>query len=84
VTTRVFYRGYLLSCQPSPVEQRFQARVVITALGGDKTRSQRFLDLETFDSEAAAIERAHEAGIQWIDANDRQPIPTSVTSHSRC
>ena len=68
---RIFYRDYLLGCQPLQLDDgRFQARVVITAMGGSKTRSQRFLDLEIFDAEEAAIERAHQAGIQWIDIND--------------
>ncbi len=71
MSTRTFYRDYLLGCQPMQLENgRFQARVVITSLGGTKTRSQRFLDLESFDSEAAAIERAHQAGMHWIDIND--------------
>ncbi len=68
---RIFYRDHLLGCQPLQMDDgRFQARVVITAIGGSKTRSQRFLDLEIFDAEEAAIERAHQAGIQWIDIND--------------
>jgi hypothetical protein len=46
---------------------RFQARVVITSLGGKNTRSQRFLDLQVFDTEAAAIEHARRAGMDWID-----------------
>ena len=71
MTTRAFYRGYLLSCQPSQLEGRYQARVVITLLAGDRTRSQRFIDLESFDSESAAVERARLAGIEWIDLNDK-------------
>lgn len=68
---RTFYRDHLLGCQPLRLDDgRFQARVVITAMGGSKTRSQRFLDLDIFDSEEAAIERAHQAGVQWIDIND--------------
>ncbi len=71
MNTRVFYRDYLLGCQPMRLDDgRFQARVVITSLGGGKTRSQRFLDLDSFDSEAAAVERAHQAGRHWIDVND--------------
>lgn len=71
MSTRTYYRDYLLGCQPMRLENGgFQARVVITSLGGSKTRSQRFLDLENFQSEAAAVERAHQAGMHWIDLND--------------
>ena len=68
---RSFYRDYMLSCQPTRLDDgRYQARVVITSLGGDKTRSQRFLDLEAFESEEAAIVRSRQAGMEWIDFND--------------
>ena len=70
MTVRTVYRDYLLSCQPMRQDDgRYQARVVITSLGGDKTRSQRFLDLQVFDSEAAAIDHARRSGIDWIDIN---------------
>ena len=43
---RSFYRNHLLSCQPMRHDDgRFQARVVVTSLGGGKTRSQGFFDL---------------------------------------
>lgn len=71
MNTRTFYRDYMLSCQPTRLDDgRYEARAVITALGGGRTRAQRFLDLETFESEEAAIERARLAGVDWIDAND--------------
>lgn len=70
MSERSFYRDYLLSCQPMLQDDgRYQARVVITSLGGETTRSQRFLDLEAFDSEAAAVEHARRAGMDWIDAH---------------
>lgn len=69
-TMRSFYRDHLLSCQPMLQDDgRYQARVVITSMGGDTTRSQRFLDLDAFDSEAAAVDHARRAGMDWIDAN---------------
>lgn len=71
MNTRFFYRGYLLSCEPTQLEGQYQGRVAITLLAGDRTRSQRFLDLEKFDSEVQAVERAHFAGIEWIDLNDK-------------
>ena len=45
---------------------RFQARVVVTALGGVRTRSQRFLDLDWFDSPAEAVAFARMEGLAWI------------------
>jgi len=70
VTARTVYRNYVLSCQPMRQDDgRYQARVVITSLGGDQTRSQRFLDLQVFASEEAAIEHARRSGMEWIDIN---------------
>lgn len=72
-TARTFYREYLLSCQPFRLDNgRFQPRVVITSMAGDKTRSQRFLDLdESSATEAEAVDRARRAGMDWVDVNDR-------------
>ena len=70
MTARTVYRNYVLSCQPMRQDDgRYQARVVITSLGGDQTRSQRFLDLQVFDSEETAIEHARRSGMEWIDVN---------------
>ena len=66
---RSFYKDHLLSCYPLPLENgRFQARVAITALGGGRTRSQRFLDLEDFASVEAAVARSFQAAMDWVDA----------------
>lgn len=60
----------MLSCNSMRQEDgRYQARVAITTLGGHKTCAQRFLDLEVFASHEAAVERALQAGKQWVDAN---------------
>lgn len=68
--TRSIYRDHLLSCRPMLLDDgQYQARVAITYLGGEKTRSQHFLDLEAFPSEAAANERAAQAAQSWVDAN---------------
>ena len=70
VTARSFYREHMLSCGSMRLEDgRFQARVAITSLGSQKTCAQRFLDLESFASHEAAVERALRAGKEWIDAN---------------
>ena len=70
---RSIYRDHLLSCQPMRLDTGgYQPRVVITSMAGDKTRSQRFLDLdETFGTEDAAVDRARRAGMDWVDVNDR-------------
>jgi hypothetical protein len=68
---RSFFGDYMLSCRPLPLDDgSFQARVVITSLGGAKTRSQRFLDLEIFASHDEAVEHARRAGVDWIMRND--------------
>ncbi|CAN5773020.1 hypothetical protein BH11PSE8_BH11PSE8_46060 [soil metagenome] len=68
--SRSIYRDHLLSCRPMLLEGgEFQARVAITYLGGEKTRSQHFLDLEAFPSETAANDRAVQAAQAWVDAN---------------
>jgi hypothetical protein len=72
MTTRTFYRGYLLSSRPMALEDgRFQARVAITALASDKTLAQRFLDLDVFDSRDEAVQQAIRSGMEWIDSNQR-------------
>ncbi|MEO7853231.1 MAG: hypothetical protein ABIR94_13385 [Rubrivivax sp.] len=72
MTTRTFYRGYVLSSNPMALgDGRFQARVAITALGGDKTCAQRFLDLDAFATHDEALQQAIRSGMEWIDINDR-------------
>ena len=69
---RSFYRDHMLHCEPQKQDGgRFQARVAISALGGMKTRAQRFLDLAVFDSHDAAVEHARVAGMEWVDKNVR-------------
>jgi hypothetical protein len=67
---RAFYRDYMLSCESLLQDDgRYQARVAIICMSSDKTRSQRFLDLEAFVCADAATERARQAGMEWIDVN---------------
>ncbi len=73
MTVRSFYRDYMLTCQTQrQPDGRFQARVAITSLAGSHTRSQRFLDLDVFASEQAAIEHARHSGMEWIDFNQHR------------
>jgi hypothetical protein len=65
---RCLYLGHLLHYAPVPLpDGRFRARVVITALEGDYTIAQRFLDLEEFGSEADAVACARAEGRSWVD-----------------
>jgi len=60
----------MLSCNSMRQEDgRYQARVAITLLGGHKTCAQHFLDLDLFASHEAAVERALQAGKEWVDAH---------------
>jgi hypothetical protein len=77
---RFFFGDYMLGCRPLPLEDgSFQSRVVITSLGGAKTRSQRFLDLEVFDDHDQAVEHARRCGVDWIMRND-PAAPTFSTA----
>ncbi len=67
-TYQTLYHDHLLSFRPLVLDDgRYQARVAIAALGGIKTRTQRFLDLQTFDSHDEAVACARQAGISWVD-----------------
>lgn len=78
---RATYKGYIYTDVTTPTEGgRFKARAAIMALDGSRTRSQRFLDLETFPSEAEARARVDVAARAWIDADigqDRLALPSS-------
>ena len=65
---QTLYQDHLLSCRPLVLEDgRYQARVAIAALGGIKTRTQRFLDLKIFSSHDEAVACARQAGMRWVD-----------------
>lgn len=69
---RSLYRDHTLHCRPQTQDNgRFQARVAISAHGGTKTRTQRFLDLAFFDSHDEAVEHARLAGMEWVDKDFR-------------
>jgi len=46
---------------------RYMARAAVVARGGSRTLSQRFLDFETFDTEAEATACAQAGARAWID-----------------
>ena len=78
---RATYKGYTFTDVTTPTDGgRFKARAAIMALDGGRTRSQRFLDLETFNTEAEARARVAVAAKAWIDADlgqDRLALPSS-------
>lgn len=69
---RWFYGDYLLSCTPHRRDDgRYEARVIVIMASPQQSPSQRFLDLNIFESEEAAIEHARRAGMEWVDARAR-------------
>jgi hypothetical protein len=65
---RQLYRDHLLSLSAVPLDDgRFQARVAIAAISGERTRAQRFLDLDGFATVQEALDHARQAGKEWVD-----------------
>ena len=65
---RSLYLGHLLHYAPVPLpDGRFRARAAITALEGDYSIAQRFLDLAEFGSEADAVAHARAEAMAWVD-----------------
>jgi hypothetical protein len=66
---RHLHKDFVLSCNPKKtVDGRFQASLAITYLGGERTRSQRFIDMtDVFDTEEEAAAHARTVGIEWIE-----------------
>jgi hypothetical protein len=81
VNARGFYNGYTFADVSTPTEAGFyRARVAIMALTGTRTRSQRFIDLEVFRTQAEAHERVVAVAKAWIDENagqDQLALPTN-------
>ena len=83
MSARGIYKGYTFADVSTPMESgQYRARVAIMALDGTRTRSQRFLDLEIFRTEAEASERVVTVAKAWIDANagrDQLALPTNFS-----
>jgi len=75
------YKGYTvcdLTCQSG--KGRWTARVAIMVSDPKRTRSQCFLDFETFASNEEAQRRAEAGAVAWIDRevrSDRLGLPSS-------
>lgn len=84
VSARRIYKGYTFADVSTPTESgRYRARVAILALDGERTRSQRFIDLEVFKTRQEASDRVVTVAKAWIDenaGNDRLCLPTNFTS----
>jgi hypothetical protein len=78
------YKGYAFTNLTTQADDgRFVARVAIMALDGARTRSQRFLDLETYPTREEADARVRDAAVAWIDAGeqpDRLALPSRFSS----
>jgi hypothetical protein len=70
-THRSTYKDHLVSCHIARLDcGRFGVQVAVVSMVGDKTRTQRFIDLrEAYATEGEAQERGVAAGIDWVDTN---------------
>jgi hypothetical protein len=59
---------------------RYMARAAVVPLSGTRTLFQRFLDFETFDTEAAATARAQAGARAWIDEQTGE-VPLSLPTY---
>lgn len=83
MNTRCIYNGYTVADVTTATDDgRFRARAAIMSLDGERTRSQRFLDLETFRTQEEAHARTMQVAKAWIDAlpdSDRLALPTNFS-----
>jgi len=81
---RYEYKGYTFADETTVTEDGcYFARVVVITIGNGRIRSQRFIDLETYRTEAHARRRAVEAARAWIDdeqgGKDKLALPTNFS-----
>ena len=83
MNSRYFYQGYVFTDVSTRIEDgRYRARVAIISLDGTRTRSQRFIDLEVYPTEEAALDRIIVVAKAWIESEtnkDRLSLPTSFS-----
>lgn len=81
--SRRVYKGYAVADVSTPTDDgRYRARAAIMSLASERTRSQRFIDLEVYRTLEQAQERSMAAAIAWIDApasEDRLALPTNFS-----
>ena len=82
MTYRHSYKGYAFDDDTTRTDDgHYRARVVLVTIGTERTRTQRFIDLETFAKEDDARQRAIAAARAWIDeeeSNDKLALPTGL------
>ena len=85
--TTLTYKGYTVSNRTTQMEDgRYRAQAAVISLHGGRTRSQRFLDFETFRTEVEAEVRALAGAMAWIDQElrqDRLALPSSFAALAR-
>ena len=70
------YKGCIVTDVTTRTEDgRYRARAAIVWLDAGRTRSQRFLDLETFRTRFEAHAQVLAAAIAWIDAAHDEIVP---------
>lgn len=74
------YKGFTVADVSTRTDDgRYRARAAIMSLNGERTRSQRFLDLEIFRTMEEAHQRTMAVAMVWIDkslADDCLALPT--------
>jgi hypothetical protein len=83
------YNGFTVYDLTSQIEDdRYMARAAVVVRGEGRTLSQRFLDFESFDTEAQATARAQAGALAWIGEETRYvplalPLNPSQVRHMR-
>lgn len=77
------YQGFVFTDVSTRMDDgRFRARVAIVSLAGTRTRSQRFIDLEVYATQAEALDRVTVVARAWIDnevGEDKLSLPTNFS-----
>ena len=83
VEFRQIYRGFVFTDVSTRTDSgHYRGCVAITSLDDTRTKSQRFIDLEVFATQAAAIERIAAVAQAWIDnetGKDTLALPTNFS-----
>ena len=81
VNFRNVYQGFVFTDVSTRTDDgRYRARVAIMSLDGTRTRSQRFIDLEVFATQAEALDRLTLVAKAWIDNEvdkDKLSLPSN-------
>lgn len=75
------YKDFAVCDLTTQIEDgRYMARAAVVTRNGSRTLSQRFLDFETFDTEAQASARAQAGARAWID-EEMWDVPLALPSY---